>query len=62
MAGLAAKFFNGPLAVVPYMGCAGPAEPFTEGELLFLAAFLVREQQHALDSILQPLSVVAAAR
>jgi Alpha/beta hydrolase domain containing 18 len=31
MAGLAAKFFNGPLAVVPYMGCTGPAEPFTEG-------------------------------
>ena len=41
MAGLAAKFFNGPLAVVPYMGCAGPAEPFTEGGGLFQVAMLV---------------------
>lgn len=35
MAGLTAKFFNGPLAVVTYMGCAGPAAPFTEGAVAF---------------------------
>lgn len=37
MAGLAAKFFNGPVAVVAYMGCAGPAEPFTQGTFWFQA-------------------------
>lgn len=31
MAALAAKMYNGPLAVIPYMGCIGPGEPFSEG-------------------------------
>lgn len=35
MAGLSAKMYSGPVAIVPYMGCLGPGEPYTEGSVLF---------------------------
>lgn len=31
MAALSAKMYGGPLAIVSYMGCLGPGEPYTEG-------------------------------
>lgn len=30
-AALCAKMYSGPVAIVPYLGCHGPAGPFTEG-------------------------------
>ena len=32
MAALTSKLYPGPLAVVPFMGCSGPGEPFAHGE------------------------------
>lgn len=34
MAALTSKLYPGPLAVVPYMGCSGPGEPFAHGTSL----------------------------
>lgn len=31
MAALTSKLYPGPLAVVPFMGCSGPGEPFAHG-------------------------------
>lgn len=31
MAAFAAKMYSGPVAIVPYMGCLGPGEPYIEG-------------------------------
>lgn len=34
MAALTSKLYPGPLAVVPFMGCSGPGEPFAHGKSL----------------------------
>ena len=41
MAALAAKMYNGPLAIISYMGCLGPGEPFSVGATLLLAPHLL---------------------
>lgn len=37
MAALTSKLYPGPLAVVPFMGCSGPGEPFAHGASVLAA-------------------------
>ena len=47
MAALAAQLYNGPLAVIPYMGCMSPGLPFAQGGHLQMSLALARECHRA---------------
>lgn len=58
MAALAAKMYNGPLAVVPYMGCIGPGEPFSEGVLKGSVAWEALQDPHFVNDPRVPPAIV----
>jgi hypothetical protein len=47
MAGLTGKMYSGPVAIVPYMGCLGPGEPYAEGMLGVFLQHICLDNSHA---------------